>query len=65
EFEADLRPAYASCVGTGRDGDDTFTLRRGKLTFVITNEISSGVYPAILELDVKGGNPHVSLGIAD
>ncbi len=65
EFEADLRPAYVSCVGTGRDGADVFTLRGGKLSFVITNEISSGVYPGILQLDVNGGNPHVSLGIAD
>ena len=65
EFQADLKPAYASCAGTGRDGGDTFTLRGGKLTFVITNEISSGVYPGILELDVNGGIPHVRLGIAD
>lgn len=65
EFEADLRPAYASCVGTGREGDDVFTLRGGKLRFVMTNGISSGQYPGILELDVNGGNPHVSLGIAD
>lgn len=65
EFQADLRPAYASCVGAGRDGGDEFTLRGGKLHFVINNEISSGTYPGILELDVNGGNPHVRLGIAD
>ena len=65
EFQADLRPAYATCAGTGRDGGDVFTLRGGKLSFVINNEISSGQYPGILELDVNGGNPHVRLGIAD
>ncbi len=65
EFRADLRPQYASCVGTGRDGGDVFILRGGKLTFVINNEISSGQYPGVEELDVKGGNPHVTLGIAD
>jgi hypothetical protein len=65
EFQADLRPAYATCAGIGRDGGDVFTLRGGKLSFVITNEISSGQYPGILELDVNGGNPHVRLGIAD
>jgi len=65
EFQADLRPAYASCVGIGRDGADVFTLRGGKLRFVINNEITSGTYPGILELDVNGGNPHVRLGIAD
>ncbi|HEY0381803.1 MAG TPA: hypothetical protein VGC72_06355 [Candidatus Elarobacter sp.] len=65
EFRADLRPQYASCTGTGRDGGDVFTLRGGKLTFVINNEISSGQYPGVEELDVKGGNPHVILGIAD
>ena len=65
EFQADLRPAYASCVGAGRDGSDVFMLRGGKLRFVINNEISSGTYPGILELDVNGGNPHVRLGIAD
>jgi hypothetical protein len=65
EFQADLRPAYASCTGIGRDGGDVFTLRGGKLSFVINNEISSGQYPGILELDVNGGNPHVRLGIAD
>jgi hypothetical protein len=65
EFQADLRPAYASCAGIGRDGGDVFTLRGGKLSFVINNEISSGQYPGILELDVNGGNPHVRLGIAD
>jgi len=47
EFRADLRPRYASCVGTGRDGGDLFTLRGGKLTFVINNEISSGQYPGV------------------
>ena len=65
EFRADLRPQYASCVGAGRDGGDVFTLRGGKLTFVINNEISSGQYPGVEELDVKTGNPHVILGIAD
>ena len=65
EFQADLRPAYATCSGVGRDGGDAFTLRGGKLSFVINNEISSGQYPGILELDVNGGNPHVRLGIAD
>ena len=65
EFRADLRPQFASCAGTGRDGGDVFTLRGGKLTFVINNEISSGQYPGVEELDVKGGNPHVILGIAD
>jgi hypothetical protein len=65
EFQAGLRPAYATCAGIGRDGGDVFTLRGGKLSFVINNEISSGQYPGILELDVNGGNPHVRLGIAD
>jgi hypothetical protein len=65
EFQADLRLAYATCAGIGRDGGDVFTLRGGKLSFVINNEISSGQYPGILELDVNGGNPHVRLGIAD
>jgi len=65
EFRADLRPQFASCVGTGNDGNDVFALRGGKLTFVINYEISSGQYPGVEELDVKGGNPHVVLGIAD
>jgi hypothetical protein len=65
EFRAGLRPAYASCAGTGRYEGNVFTLHGGKLGFVINNSISSGTYPHIIELDVKGGNPHVSMGIAD
>ena len=62
EFQANLRPPYATCAGIGRDGGDVFTLRGGKLSFAINNEFSSGTWPGIMELDVKGGNPHVRLG---
>lgn len=66
EFRADLKPAYASCTGTGHDASgNAFALRGGKLSFVIAGSVSSGQYPVILELDVNGGNPHVRLGIAD
>jgi hypothetical protein len=66
EFRASLKPAYASCTGAGRDASgNAFTLRGGKLSFVIAGSVSSGQYPVILELDVNGGDPHVRLGIAD
>ncbi len=65
EFQANLRPPYASCAGIGRDGGDVFVLRGGRLSFVINNAFSSGTWPGIMEIDVKSGNPHVILGIAD
>jgi len=65
EFQASLRPPYATCAGIGRDGGDVFALRGGRLSFVINNELSSGTWPVITEIDVKSGNPHFILGIAD
>ena len=66
-FDADLRPAYASCEGSGRskDGLYRFALHRGKLTYVVVpGKGPAGTVPGLLDVGVNG-TPHVKMAFAD
>ena len=65
-FDAELRPAYASCEGTGTSSDTSFTLHKGKLMFVLTpGKGPNKTYPGLNELDVHNGLPHANMSITD
>jgi len=66
-FDADLRPACASCEGSGRskDGLYRFALRRGKLSYVVVpGKGPAGTVPGLLDVGVNG-TPHVKIAFAD
>jgi len=66
-FDADLRPAYASCEGFGRskDGWYRFALHRGKLSYIVVPVKGTAANASGL-LDVSvNGTPHVKMAFAD
>jgi hypothetical protein len=68
EFNAELRPAYASCRGAGHsvDGNHTFTLKAGKLTYVLSPGLGpNATPPAITDVEVVGGFPRVMMAFSD
>jgi hypothetical protein len=68
EFSAELRPAYASCQGAGHssDGKHTFTLKAGKLTYVLTPGLGpNATPPALSDVEVVGGFPRVLMAFSD
>jgi hypothetical protein len=67
-FDAELRPAFASCEGKGTttDGMHAFVLHRGRLGYTIT--LARGPeadYDAIVDVGVTGGLPHATVQFAD
>ncbi|GEM_PF-7125649 len=67
-FDAELRPAYASCEGKGRttDGLHAFVLGHGRLGYTIT--LAHGAEAdnvAILDIGVVRGLPHATISFAD
>jgi hypothetical protein len=66
-FDAELRPAYASCEGKGTaDGMHTFALHHGRLAYTIT--LARGpedAYNAIVDVGVVNGLPHATVQFAD
>jgi len=65
-FDAELVPAYAACEGTGKALDMSFTLHKGKLTFVLTpGKGPNKTYPGLNELDVHAGVPHANMSVTD
>jgi hypothetical protein len=68
EFSAELRPAYAACLGAGHsaDGKHAFTLKAGKLTYVLTPGLGpNATPPAISDVEVVGGFPRVLMAFSD
>ena len=68
EFSAELRPAYASCRGAGHsaDGQHAFTLKVGKLTYVLTPGLGpNATPPGITDVEVVGGFPRVLMAFSD
>jgi hypothetical protein len=68
EFSAQLRPAYASCRGAGHsvDGKHAFTLKAGRLTYVLTPGLGpNATPPAITDVEVVGGFPRVTMAFSD
>lgn len=65
-FEAQLRPAYASCEGTGSSGEYVFALHRGTLRFTVSpSKGPDNVYPGLNDVGISKGMPHVNLSIPD
>jgi hypothetical protein len=65
-FDAQLHEAFASCEAAGRSGAFSFTLHKGKLTYVLTNAKGpDAVYPGLLDVSVDDGLPHVKMAIPD
>ena len=67
-FDAELRPAYASCQGTGRtaDGMHRFVLHHGRLGYTIT--LARGAEAdnvALIDVGVVRGLPHATVSFAD
>jgi len=65
-FIAQLHPAYASCRGSAKSGDVTFTLSNGTLSFVLTpGKGPNNTYPGALHVNVVKGLPHANMSITD
>jgi len=66
-FAADLRPPYESCEGSGRSKEalSSFTMHRGKLSFVVTPGVGpNATPPGLLDVSVDG-TPHVKMAFTD
>ena len=60
-----LRP-YASCRGSGKSGDITFSLVNGTFSFVLTpGKGPNNTYPGALHVNVVKGLPHANMSITD
>jgi hypothetical protein len=67
-FRASLRPAYASCRGTGRssDGEHTFSLKDGNVEYVLSPvKGPNATWPVLLNLSSEGQNPRLKIAFSD
>jgi hypothetical protein len=67
-FEADLKPAYASCEGAGTSADRmyAFVLRAKKLRYLIVpGKGPNATYPVLLLITTEGVDPRVKMGFSD
>jgi hypothetical protein len=65
-FDAELRPAYASCEGAGKSGETSFTLHKGTLTYVLApGKGPNNTYPGLIDVGVAKGLPHVNMAVTD
>ncbi|HEY0615603.1 MAG TPA: hypothetical protein VGC96_13210 [Candidatus Elarobacter sp.] len=67
EFRAALRPAYASCRGTGRSHDgDAFVFGGGNISYVLSPvKGPNATWPVLLDLSSEGQNPRLKIAFSD